>query len=249
MDKPVPTFEQLKRGQVVDKQPVDLESFEGVPDAVSLLDTVEVNGFEGYHVSRCGRVFSSASNWRGLGVRELHQFFNKSGYPYVRFTVDGKRTKKPVHRLVADAFLPPHDEGQDQIRHLNGVKTDNRDVNLKWGTAQENAEDRERHGNTKRGEARTRTNLTDADIVFMRVNDPFIRRRALAEMFGVSKVTVAHIISRRTWKHVVIPDGYKNCLADLRAAPAMAQEIRQLRAENEALRKQFTKQLEAKETQ
>jgi hypothetical protein len=106
-------------------------------------------GFPGYEVSRDGRVRSVASNWRGYGLRELVQQPNDDGYPSVRLTVGNKQRRHiAVHRLVADAFLPPQPEGTDQLRHLDGSRTNNRDDNLCWGTAADNAADRSAHGRT-----------------------------------------------------------------------------------------------------
>lgn len=107
----------------------------------------------GYAVTSDGRVFSVAWNWRGYGRRELAQCINQDGYPYVRLQErGGKRRLIPVHRLVADAFLPPRPSLNHETRHLNGNPRDNRVSNLAWGTKKENAADKERHGRTSRGE-------------------------------------------------------------------------------------------------
>lgn len=105
----------------------------------------------GYEVTDDGRVFSILHNWRGYGRRELAQHPNADGYPSVRLMVDGKRKRLTVHRLVAAAYLPERPSLSHQIRHLNGKCTDNHAENLAWGTAAENAADREAHGRTSRG--------------------------------------------------------------------------------------------------
>ena len=105
----------------------------------------------GYEVTSDGRVFSHA-NWRGLGRRELSQDLNADGYPSVRLTIAGKRTRLAVHRLVAMAYLPVRPSVKHQIRHLDGNKMNSSVSNLAWGTAKENADDRERHGRTSRGQ-------------------------------------------------------------------------------------------------
>ena len=111
-----------------------------------------IPGFNGYEVTPDGRVYSSGSNWRGYGTRELTQDLNSHGYPSVRLlNKEGKRKRMAVHRLVASAFLPPRPSCDHEIRHLNGDKTDNRATNLAWGTRQDNAMDRDRHGKTSKG--------------------------------------------------------------------------------------------------
>ena len=105
----------------------------------------------GYEVTSDGRVFSTGSNWRGYGRRELQQTPNANGYPSVRLTIAGKRKRLTVHRLVAMWYLPPRPSLSHEIRHLDGNKQNCNASNLVWGTEKENAADRERHGRTSRG--------------------------------------------------------------------------------------------------
>ena len=104
-----------------------------------------------YEVTEDGRVFSISHNWRGYGRRELIQYKDPDGYPCVRLTMGGKRKRYPVHGLVASIFLGEKPSRFHQVRHLNGNKTDNRVTNLAWGTAKENALDRNKHGRTSCG--------------------------------------------------------------------------------------------------
>jgi hypothetical protein len=106
-----------------------------------------------YEVTHDGRVFSVDSNWRGYGVRELSQSLNASGYQSVRVVVNGKRVRYAVHALVARTHLGPQPAPGYEVRHLDGNKLNNDFRNLAWGTSKENADDRERHGRTSRGES------------------------------------------------------------------------------------------------
>jgi hypothetical protein len=114
-------------------------------------EQVPVALYPGYEVTSDGRVFSTASNWRGYGRRELEQHQNSHGYPSVRMIVAGKRKRMLVHSMVAQAFLPPRPTPEHEVRHLDGDMTNNHASNLAWGTRKENAADRERHGRTARG--------------------------------------------------------------------------------------------------
>ena len=105
----------------------------------------------GYEVTRDGKVFSLATNWRGYGKREMQQTPNDDGYPSVRILVDGKRKHLAVHVLVARQYLPARPSPKHEVRHLNGNKENACADNLAWGTQKENADDRERHGRTSRG--------------------------------------------------------------------------------------------------
>lgn len=104
-----------------------------------------------YEVLPDGRVFSLASNWRGLGKRLMKQHLNRDGYPCVRLTLDGKRMRFRVHSLVAGNFLPRRPANHYEICHIDGNKENNHASNLRWGTRKDNAADRERHGRTSRG--------------------------------------------------------------------------------------------------
>ncbi len=105
----------------------------------------------GYLIDRSGAVYSAEQNWRGYGKRVLTQDLNSDGYPSVRIIVNGQRTRKTVHSLLAEVFLPLRPTSSHEIRHLDGVRTNNDLDNLTWGTSKDNADDRERHGHTSRG--------------------------------------------------------------------------------------------------
>jgi hypothetical protein len=105
----------------------------------------------GYEVTSDGRVFSVGTDWRGYGRREMGQTLNADGYPSVRILIDGKRTRIAVHKLVALYYLPKRPSLAHEIRHLDGDKLNPDSENLAWGTKQDNAADRARHGRTSKG--------------------------------------------------------------------------------------------------
>ncbi len=105
-----------------------------------------------YELTENGDVFSISSNWRGKGKRKMKPSLDEDGYLYVSIQINGVTKKMRIHRLVANLFLPPKQNNTQQIRHLDGNKLNNNKNNLAWGTAKENANDRQNHGKTSKGE-------------------------------------------------------------------------------------------------
>lgn len=87
-----------------------------------------------YEVSHLGRVRNA----------ETLYVLKPSGSKYLSVTLE-RRTQRAVHTLVLEAFHGPRPEGLEG-RHLNGDSHDNRSENLKWGTHEENMQDRIAHG-------------------------------------------------------------------------------------------------------
>lgn len=117
----------------------------------------DVVGFEGlYSVSNLGRVRRDA---RGRGTTPgfvlKGSVHNKTGH--IRVTLNrGHRSTKAaryVHRLVAEAFLGPAPEGKPYTLHKDGVASNNRVENLKWGDQVENGRDAALHGTVARWHA------------------------------------------------------------------------------------------------
>ena len=69
------------------------------------------------------------------GFREINLSNACSGYLWVN--VGRIRNTVPVHRLVAEAFLP-NPLGLRDVDHIDGNKTNNRVENLRWVTHKEN---------------------------------------------------------------------------------------------------------------
>ena len=68
------------------------------------------------------------------------------GYKVVSLWMADRRLQFKVHRLVCFAFNGKCPGWADQVRHLNGIKHDNRPENLAWGNANQNAQDSIDHG-------------------------------------------------------------------------------------------------------
>ena len=97
----------------------------------------DIEGYEGlYQISSLGRVKSLARHGRGDHI--LSQCINPYGYPTVSLLKEGKLSTRPVHRLVAIAFIP-NQMGKPEVNHIDGNKTNAKVGNLEWITKSENA--------------------------------------------------------------------------------------------------------------
>lgn len=102
----------------------------------------DIKGYEGlYQVSTMGRIKSlSRKDMRGRCINEIILKPYRDGdlgYVAVSLLKNGVSKRFKVHRLVASAFIPKQ-EDKDQVNHKNGIKNDNRIINLEWVTSSEN---------------------------------------------------------------------------------------------------------------
>lgn len=102
----------------------------------------DIKGFEGaYQVSNLGRVRSlDRKNSRGQKIRGkvLQEQNNTKGYLYISLYKGSrdKRENRYIHRLVAEAFIPPFNG--ETVNHKDGDKNNNVISNLEWATQSEN---------------------------------------------------------------------------------------------------------------
>lgn len=167
----------------------------------------DVPNFEGYQVSSFGNVKSLDRFRKGkFGMRLikgqlLKQVLNKKGYPEVRFRKNGIHTRL-VHKIVASAFMtkPEH---CTQINHINGIKTDNRLVNLEWVTQSENQIHAYKLGlqPSRSGEKNGRAILTNDKVTYVKeLYNSGKRAKDVSEITGVNLSIVRQIISGDIWK-------------------------------------------------
>lgn len=128
---------------------ISLEEAEGVANQSGDVELWRpVAGHEGrYQISSLGRVRSLMSA-KNEGI--LKQPVDRYGYRYVNLYSDGRAKHAKVHRLVCIAF-----NGQPPVNtecgHLDGDKSNNAALNLKWVTRLENTEHQFLHGVRVRG--------------------------------------------------------------------------------------------------
>ena len=98
-----------------------------------------VIGWEGrYEVSNDGQVRSWWYGKKHLSEpRILKIKIDRYGYPVVCLHHKERKKYPPIHKLVAQAFIPKANE-QLQVNHIDGNKQNNKVSNLEWVTNKEN---------------------------------------------------------------------------------------------------------------
>jgi DNA-binding transcriptional regulator YiaG len=165
-----------------------------------------VAGYEtSYEVSSLGNVRRICG---GKGARAGHLLRPKRhvhGYLAVVLCLDNNRSRFLIHRLVASAFFGPSN-GRD-VNHKNGIKDDNRTINLEWVSKMENA----RHALHVLNK---RKKLTPEVVREMRTRyaTGTVKQADLAKEFGVSQCCVSSVIHGR----ILVSDGGPICTEDKR---------------------------------
>jgi hypothetical protein len=96
---------------------------------------IPIKGFEHDYAIDChGRVLSLLTD------QYITPSVDTNGYLKVTLMLDGKRTVKRVHRLVAEHFIPNDDPAKTVINHIDGNKQNPDYTNLEWCTQQENTQ-------------------------------------------------------------------------------------------------------------
>ena len=162
-----------------------------------------IEGWPRYGVDTLGDVWSCAQSrcWN-----RKRPTVRKSGHLFVGFRAADRHLCVGVHTLVLTAFSGPRPEGWC-CRHLNGKPADNRLVNLKWGTYQENSDDAIRHGATARGERVGGARLDESKVSRIRqLRNQGRSLTSIAREFDVSLGNISWIVEGKTWSHVPSPD-------------------------------------------
>ena len=147
-----------------------------------------------YYACREGLIAST--KWGTLKV--MSPIPSKDGHLYVFLYRHGEMFKKWVHQLILTTFVGDPKLGEES-RHLNGNPFENRVDNLAWGTRQDNADDRVKHGRTPQGEKSGTHKLTAEQVLEIRRVNGRETSRALGIRYGVSHTTILAAAKGEHW--------------------------------------------------
>ncbi|MGG7581692.1 NUMOD4 domain-containing protein [Rhizobium sp. Nf11,1] len=152
--------------------------------------------YPNYEVSSIGQV-RSLSRWKILRPRLRNKYWSVSIF-------DGRRIlKKPIHRLVALAFLGSPPPGKELACHKDGNRDHNWKRNIYWGSPKDNAQDSVRHGTKARGSESSAARHDEGKVkairclAILKISDCEIGR-----LLNMPHPTVRDIRLRRSWNHI-----------------------------------------------
>jgi len=164
-----------------------------------------IPGYSRYEVNECGEIrrIARIGNWLPGPVSVSR---SDRGYCFVSVTTDdGEYRKIQVHQLLMLAFVGPPPPSK-MVCHWDGDPGNNTRANLRYGTDQENAADRLRHGRMVRGEDHVLAKLTEdqARTIYARcaANEA---HADIAGDYGITCASVCNIGRRKTWKCLDLP--------------------------------------------
>lgn len=164
------------------------------------MERFKIPGCDCNYITKCGKVYSNKAG----KMLELSQSVQWQ-YLSVAVYVDGKNTRRHVHRLLALTFIPNPD-GKPEVNHKDGDKLNNSLDNLEWVTKKENAQHAQSTGlsHLPQGEENGRAKLTEDEVVsiYHRMLNGEINSK-LAREFNVSPTTIQSIKKRINWSYLL----------------------------------------------
>lgn len=152
-----------------------------------------------YFVSDLGRVKSLISGFERYLKLTPHRV---SGYISVKIKRKGKTYTIPVHRLVAEAFIP-NPLNLPMVDHLFSIKTDNRSSQLEWVTNQQNIQRSYDRGTHRPSSGNTKIPGGQVDQIIKFYSDGLHTIQEIADKFSVHSATIGKILRRakiKTWR-------------------------------------------------
>ncbi len=163
-------------------------------------------GFEGYYdVSNLGRVrtvervVSNATGTRVVKSRIRACTDVRRGYKGVLLSKENKLTCARVHRLVARAFIP-NPKNLETVDHINSDVTDNRAVNLRWASIQDNLRYMVEKGSSAIQRPRRAKRLTIEMVNLIRSSN--LNTVELGRVLGINNTSVGRVRNNKTWREV-----------------------------------------------
>jgi len=157
---------------------------------------VKETKYKNYYVTEDGRVISKKRNI------EIKPNIKKTGYTNTILSVEGKTLHIPIHRLVAETYIPNPDN-KPCVNHKDGNKLNNAVSNLEWVSYKENIAHAISTGlkTSIAGTNNPKAKLTREIVEQIRKDYRTIKSyRKVAKLYNIDYTSVYDIVKFRTWK-------------------------------------------------
>lgn len=151
---------------------------------------------ERYEVTDQGEVF-----FKGVKCN-----FKDQPKGYKRIYIRGMGRDVGVHRVVAITYLD-NPEDKPTVNHINGVKDDNRLINLEWATYQEQSDHSHSTGLywVPQGESAHQATMTDQQVVdICELFMDGLMPKTVSEMMDLPLSRVADIKRQKSYKNITL---------------------------------------------
>lgn len=154
---------------------------------------------------------SKGNGKRLVRGRILKQCYNRYGYLYVTFSINGEKVSRRVNRIIASCFLlnPDH---LPQVNHKDCDRTNNCVDNLEWCDSSYNAKYREERGKAL-GIPLFAINLNTLEVL------RFKSRSEASRVLGVNDGSISMVIKdkRKTAGNYWFTNANNNAVENIRA--------------------------------
>jgi hypothetical protein len=176
----------------------DIPGYEGYYQASNMGKIRSLDRKEFYKDKRC----PSKQLFRLRKGQILSCSDNQYGYLYVNLHKNKIKTTHHVARLILITFNRFPKNNEQACHFPDSNKYNNKIDNLRWGTAQENARDRDNHGNTIREEKmfNAKLNKKKVEEILKLLNNN--TQTYIANLYNINRKTIFNIKHNLIWKSV-----------------------------------------------
>ncbi len=130
---------------------------------------------------------------------QLKQYKNPKGYLCVSLFQGASGKTKRVHTVVLETYVSDR-PFKKEAAHNDGVRTNNRDENLRWATSKENKGDKIKHGTHQYGEGIKTSKLTESQVLMaVKMRNEGISFNHISKIMKVNRSTIHDITTGHRW--------------------------------------------------
>jgi len=170
----------------------------------------EIEGHDGdYFISNYGRV-KSFKKCRGINEKILVPCEDSYGYFQIKLYKNGMPETKLIHVLMFENFNDYKLKKNECIHHIDKNEINNILDNFQLMTKSEHNSFHNKgkkypeHSKRMKGENNPSSVLTERNVIEIRklCDEELLTQREIAEKFGVNRVTISNIKTRKTWSKI-----------------------------------------------